>query len=102
MKTIVRRVSKLEERFAARREEPGRTVIDVLLEGRRRCRLAAEGHEPEEYPPLENFNQAGDRPWTLAERMRRRFELRRLSMEQLERAAEESVSLSKTVDSEQS
>jgi hypothetical protein len=50
------------------------------MRGRRRRRLAAEGREPEEDPPLID---AGDRPWTLAERMRRRFELRRLSMEQL-------------------
>jgi hypothetical protein len=81
MKTIARRISKLEERFTERRNQQGHTLGDVLqrMLDRMRLRLAAAGREPEEYPP---FIDAGDRPWTLAERMRRRFQLRRLSMEQ--------------------
>ena len=82
MKTMARRISKLEERFATRRDERGRSVVDVIRE-RRRHRLAAEGREPEEYPPLENLNEAGDRPWSLAERMRRR-RLQRLSLQRLD------------------
>jgi hypothetical protein len=74
MKTIARRISKLEERFATRRDERGRSVVDVIRE-RRRHRLAAEGREPEEELPQEDLD-AGDRPRTLAERMRRRFQLR--------------------------
>jgi hypothetical protein len=78
---MARRISKLEVRFAARRNEPGHTLADVLqrMRERRRCRLVAEGSEPEEYPP---FIDAGDRSWTLSERMRCRFEPRRISMEQ--------------------
>jgi hypothetical protein len=81
MKTVARRISKLEDQFAERRDERGNTLTDVLrrMRERRRRRLAAEGREPEEYPP---FIDVGDRPRTLAECMRRRFKLRRLSMEQ--------------------
>jgi len=84
MRTVARRISKLEDRFAARRDERGRTLADVLqrMRERRRLRLAAEGREPEKDLPQEHFTEAGDRPWTLAEGMRRRFELRRPSMEQ--------------------
>jgi hypothetical protein len=85
MKTMARRISKLEERFAQRRAERGNTPADMLqrMRERRRLRLAAEGREPEEYPPLENLNEAGDRPWSLAERMRRR-RLQRLSLQRLD------------------
>jgi hypothetical protein len=78
MKTIARRISKLEDRFT-RQDEKGHTVADRFraMWERRRRRLAAEGREPEEYPP---FIDAGDRPWSLSERMRRRFQLRRLSI----------------------
>jgi hypothetical protein len=83
VKTIARRISKLEDRFATRRDQRGHTLADgfLALWERRRRRLAAEGHEPEEYPP---FIDAGDRPWSLSERMRRRFQLRRLSITQQE------------------
>jgi hypothetical protein len=61
MKTIARRLSKLEDRFAARRDQRGHTLADgfLAMRERRRRRLAAEGREPEEYP---FFSDAGDRP----------------------------------------
>jgi hypothetical protein len=78
MKTIVRRISKLENRSAERRDEKGRSLADVVraMRERRRRRLAAEGREPEEVLPLENLNQAGDRPRSLAARMRSRLQQR--------------------------
>ena len=42
MKTITRRLSELERRFAAHRGEQGRSLADVIRERRRR-RLEAEG-----------------------------------------------------------
>jgi hypothetical protein len=44
MKTITRRISKLEERFAARCDRPGRSMADEIREARRR-RYLAEGRE---------------------------------------------------------
>lgn len=80
MRTVARRISKLEERFAARRDERGRTLFDVLrgIRERRHRRLVAEGREPEEVLPLID---AGNRPRSLSETMRRRW-LQRVSMEQ--------------------
>ena len=68
MKAIARRVCKLEESFAAQRDEEGRSLADVIRERRRR-RLAAEGREPEEEPPREILVD-GRRPRTLAEAIR--------------------------------
>jgi len=81
VKPIARRISKLEDRFAQRRDERGHTLDDKVraMFERRRRRLAAEGREPEEHPPLID---AGNRPWSLSDRMRCRFDLRRLSVDQ--------------------
>lgn len=51
MKTIARRISKLENRFAEQRDERGRTPAGLVraMRERRRRRLAAEGRESEEY-----------------------------------------------------
>jgi len=90
MKTIARRLSKLEDRFAARRDEPGRTLADVVraMRERRRRRLAAAGCKPEEDLPWGNSIDAGNRPRSLSGRMRwRRFQqlgLQRLSLERLD------------------
>ena len=84
MKTIAKRISKLEDRFAARRDERGHTLTEVLerMRERRRLRLAAEGREPEEVLPQED-SIGGNRPRSLAERMRCR-RLQRLSLERLD------------------
>jgi hypothetical protein len=83
MKTVARRISKLEDRFAEWRDQLGHTLDDrvQLMRERRRRRLAAEGREPEEDLPRENSLDGGNRPRSLSERMRYR-RLQRLSMEQ--------------------
>ena len=72
------------------RDERGGTLADVVraMRERRRRRLATEGREPPEDLPQETSIDGGNRPRSLSERMRCR-RLQRLSMEQLERAAEE-------------
>lgn len=91
MKTIARRISKLEDRSAERRDERGRTLADVVraMREQRRLRMAAEGREPEKDLPQEDSIDDGNRPRRLSERMRCR-RLQRFYKEQLERAAEES------------
>jgi len=66
MKTITRRISKLEERFAPRLDEFDRSVAEQIRESRHR-RLAAEGREPEgKSSPFD----ADYRPRTIAEAIR--------------------------------
>jgi hypothetical protein len=72
MKTIASRVSKLEDRLAAQRDEQGRSPADVLRERRRR-RLIAEGRNPEEESPQEDFVDPDHQSRTIAEILRLRF-----------------------------
>src|SRR6266853_5478527 len=52
MRTMIRRVRRLEERFAPRVDEEKRSLAAMIRERRRR-RLAAEGRAPEaDRPPL--------------------------------------------------
>jgi hypothetical protein len=75
MKTIARRVSKLEERFAPQVDEAGRSPADVLRERLRR-RLIAEGRNPEEFL-REDFVDADYQPRTIVEVLRSRFRRRK-------------------------
>ena len=72
MRTIARRVSRLEERFAPRIDEQGRSPAEVIRERWRR-RLAAEGRKPDEDPLPEDSVDPGYWPRTLAEILRGRF-----------------------------
>ena len=51
MRTIVRRLRRLEERFAPHVDDEGRTLADVIRERRRR-RLEASGQHCEEESPV--------------------------------------------------
>lgn len=70
MKTIARRITKLEERFAPRIDHQTRSIVEAIRESRRR-RLAAEGREPEPDPPKRSLVDARDPPLTLSEAFRR-------------------------------
>lgn len=70
MRTIIRRVSKLEERFAAQRDEQGSARFDAFFERVRRLRIA-EGRDPEEgLPPRGAFYNRPVRPEALIETLR--------------------------------
>ena len=74
MRSLSGRLQRLEAKLAPRRDEAGRSLVDVIRERRHR-RLAAEGREPEERP-RQNF-EVRDRPRTLGEIIRsRRFDRR--------------------------
>ena len=69
MKTLTRRVYRLEESFALRLDEDGYDPVAEIRERRRR-RLAAEGREPEEDSLPENLLDGGHRSRTIAEVLR--------------------------------
>jgi hypothetical protein len=68
MKTMARRVHRLEKQFAPRLDDQGRSIADVIRERRHR-RLAAEGKEPEPELPRrrEDYYDAHGRPLSVAE-----------------------------------
>jgi len=72
MKSITRRISKLEEELAPRRDEQGRTMADVLRERMRRLRIAEGGDAEEGLPPQGTFYNRPIRPEELIETLRGR------------------------------
>jgi hypothetical protein len=70
MKPIVRRLRKLEDRFAPRINEKGQSLVEVILERRRR-RAEALG-EPYDDPPQNSLSDVHNRPRSLEEVLRRR------------------------------
>ena len=70
MKPIVRRLRKLEDRFAPRINEKGQNPVEVIL-ARRRRRAEAAG-EPYEDPPQKSPFDAHNRPRSLEQILRRR------------------------------
>jgi hypothetical protein len=75
MRNFDRRLSRLEERFAARVDKNGLRPADVLRERERRWRIA-EGEEPEEEGPNESVNYTRCR--TIAEILQLPFRQRGL------------------------
>jgi hypothetical protein len=87
MRTLNRRISRLEERFASRLDEERPSPAEVIRERRRR-RLAAEGREPEKDPLWKNVIDTGSRPRSIADvirsaRFRRRPRPERRPMQNL-------------------
>jgi hypothetical protein len=69
MRTIIRRLRKLEERLVPHVDDQGRTLADVILERRRR-HLEATGQPPyEEGPPVPLTDDRG-RPLSVGEILR--------------------------------
>src|SRR5580692_1113832 len=85
MRTIIRRVHRLEERFTPRENEHARRMLHAMREARRRY-LAALGNEPEPEQPRrrEDYYDANGRPLSLAEVMRNARSCKR--QQDLERA----------------
>ena len=69
MKPIVRRLRKLEDRFAPRINEKGHRLVEVILERRRR-RAEAVG-EPYQDAPQKTLFDGNNRPRSLDEVLRR-------------------------------
>jgi hypothetical protein len=69
MKTITKRISKLEERFGPRCHEQGRSIADEIRDARRR-RYQAEGREFDERRVEVPSVDANGRPLTIGEIIR--------------------------------
>ena len=68
MRTMIRRLQKLEERASMQRNEQGETPAEVL---RRRIRLQCEADGvPFEDPPPEEFSGGRSRPLSVADILR--------------------------------
>jgi hypothetical protein len=72
MKTVSRRISKLEERFVPRVDRQGRNIGEVLRERLRRY-LAQQGLPPEPARPLQSVIGADGRPRTIGQLLRHPF-----------------------------
>ena len=75
MKTITRRLSEVERRFAAHRDERGRSIAEVIRE-RRRQRLEAAGR-PFEAGRAVKYAGTGNQPRTIGEAILRARAARR-------------------------